>query len=47
MKYTVNFILDVDDDKIYESEELEDSLRDCLDTASITIRDFKILNVDD
>ena len=47
MKYTVEFIIDVDDDEIYETEELEGIVADCLDSASITIKDFKILNTDD
>lgn len=47
MKYTVDFIIDIDDDEIYETEELEGIVTDCLDSASITIRDFKVLSVDD
>lgn len=46
MKYTVDFVIDVDDDEIYEVEELEGIVADCLDSASITIRDFKVLNID-
>ena len=47
MKYTVNFIIDIDDDMIYEAEELENMVSDCLDTASITVKDFKVISIDD
>lgn len=47
MKYAVNFTIDIDDDKIYETEELEGVVSDCLDSATITIKDFKVLSIDD
>ena len=47
MKYTVDFVIDIDDDEIYEIEELQGIVADCLDSASITIRDFKVLSIDD
>ena len=47
LKYTVNFIIDIDDDMIYEAEELENMVSDCLDTASITVKDFKVISIDD
>ena len=47
LKHTVNFIIDIDDDMIYEAEELENMISDCLDTASITVKDFKVISIDD
>ena len=47
LKHTVNFIIDIDDDMIYEAEELENMISDCLDTASITVKDFNLISIDD
>lgn len=46
MRYSVEFMIDVDDDEVYETEELEGIVADCLDSASVTIRGFKVISID-
>lgn len=47
MKYTVSFTIDIDNDEIYETEEIEGIVADCLDSADIRIRGFNVLSIDD
>jgi len=47
MIYTVKFDLDIDDDNIIEDEVIREFLKDYLNSASITIRDVEILDVND
>ena len=47
MKYTVKFDLDMDEEGITSDSILKDYLENAINSPSITIRDFEVLETND
>ena len=48
MVYTVKFDIDFDgEEEVMSEKEIKDVLEELLDTSAITVRDFKLLDVND
>lgn len=48
MTYTVNFDIEFDgEEEVMSEKEIKSVLEELLDTSAITIRDFKLLDVND
>ena len=45
MQYKVEFVIDIDDDKVGTEKELKNMMEDLVECASITIRNFKLLEI--
>ena len=47
MIYTIQMQIDFDEDGIQEKEELEDYIKEVLETSAITINNFELIDVND